>query len=310
MIVSPRGAALATRARPVLRAVPRLASALRWSVVTMLVLASSASAQTPPTVRLEQLTSPEVASAVAAGRTTALVPIGGTEQNGPHMALGKHNVRAQALAERIARVLGNALVAPVVAYVPEGSVAQPAAHMRFPGTISVPAETFRSVLESAARSLRLAGFRDIVFLGDHGGYQRDIALVAQRLNREWRGSGAQAHAMETYYRAAEVDFARILAQRGFSTDEIGTHAGLADTSLMLAIDPTLVRPERLASAGDPKQGAGVRGDPRRASAELGQAGVDTIITETVAAIRKATARTVEADQGRPRTAPVTPPARR
>ena len=73
---------------------------------------------------------------IVAGKTTVIVPIGGTEQNGPHMVLGKHNVRVKALAGKIAQALGNALVAPVVAYVPEGSIEPPTAHMRFPGTIT------------------------------------------------------------------------------------------------------------------------------------------------------------------------------
>ncbi|HZV92841.1 MAG TPA: creatininase family protein, partial [Caldimonas sp.] len=110
----------------------------------------------------------EVRDAIAAGRTTVIVPVGGTEQSGPHIALGKHNVRARLLAGRIARALGNALVAPVVAYVPEGSIDPPSGHMRFPGTISVSDAAFRGVLEGAARSLRRAGFRDIVLIGDHG----------------------------------------------------------------------------------------------------------------------------------------------
>ncbi|MEO7031112.1 MAG: creatininase family protein, partial [Herbaspirillum sp.] len=71
------------------------------------------------TVYIEQMTSPELRDRIAAGTTTILVPIGGTEQNGPHMVLGKHNVRASVLAGQIAQRLGNAVVAPVVSYVPE-----------------------------------------------------------------------------------------------------------------------------------------------------------------------------------------------
>ena len=93
-------------------------------------------------VYLEELTSPEVAAAVHSGKTTILVPIGGTEQNGGHIVLGKHNVRARILAGDIAERLGNALVAPVVAYVPEGAIEPPTGHMRQPGTISVPEEHF------------------------------------------------------------------------------------------------------------------------------------------------------------------------
>ncbi len=119
---------------------------------------------------LEKLTWTELRDLVAAGKATILVPIGGTEQNGPDMALGKHNMRAHLLAETIARTLGNALVAPVIAYVPEGGVIADGA-IRFPGTITVPDDVFEKTVEYAARSFRLHGFTDIVFLGDHGGYQ-------------------------------------------------------------------------------------------------------------------------------------------
>src|SRR6202012_4383517 len=111
---------------------------------------------------LEDLTWTELRDAIGAGKTTIIVPIGGTEQNGPAMALGKHNRRVKLLSQRIAVALGNALVAPVIAYVPEGSISPPTGHMRFPGTISVPEEAFDRILEYAARSFKLAGFRDIV----------------------------------------------------------------------------------------------------------------------------------------------------
>ncbi len=240
-------------------------------------------------LRLEDLTTTELRDAIGAGKTTILVPIGGTEQNGPHMALGKHNRRVQILAERIAQALGNALVAPVIAYVPEGGLEPPTAHMRFAGTITVPPATFVSVLESAARSFRLHGFRDIVFLGDHGGYQRELVTAAQRLNRRWAGDAARAHALPEYYRVVETGYPQALRARGLRDDEIGTHAGLADTALMLAVDPTLVRSEALASRGAGPMD-GVSGDPRRASAELGRIGVDLIVTQASEAIRNAAAR--------------------
>jgi creatinine amidohydrolase/Fe(II)-dependent formamide hydrolase-like protein len=244
----------------------------------------------PAIVQLEELTTTELAAEIAAGRTTILVPIGGTEQNGPHMALGKHNVRAKALAERIARELGNALVAPVIAYVPEGAIEPPTAHMRWPGTITIPEETFARLVESAARSFRHHGFRDIVLLGDHGGYQKIDRAVAAKLNREWMSARARVHAIDAYYEAAETDYPRMLRQRGYGEAEIGTHAGLADTSLALAIDPALVRAERMRSAEAVAKGNGVAGDPRRSSAELGQLGVDAIVARSVAQIRQAVAR--------------------
>src|ERR1700730_15134126 len=147
---------------------------LRAFVCAFLFAAAHAAfADAPASVFLEDLPSPELALRIRGGATTVIIPIAGTEQNGPHMALGKHNVRVRALSERIARTLGNAIVAPVIAYVPEGSVNPPTGHMRYPGSITLPPDAYRSVIDSAAKSLRLAGFRDIVFLGDSGDYQKD-----------------------------------------------------------------------------------------------------------------------------------------
>ena len=230
----------------------------------------------------------EVRDAIGAGRTTVIVPVGGTEQSGPHMALGKHNVRAHVLAGRIATQLGNALVAPVVAYVPEGSIEHPTGHMKFPGTITVSDSAFQGVIEGAARSLRQAGFRDIVLIGDHGGYQSQLQAVAAKLDREWAGTPARVHFIAEYYRTTGASFEKALRAHGLSAAQIGTHAGAADTSLMLAVDPTLVRTDRLAAV--PAAGDGTAGDPRPSSAALGQIGVDLIVARSVAAIRLAVAR--------------------
>ncbi len=254
----------------------------------VLAFASGASGKTPDTVFIEELTWIELRDQIAAGKTTILLPIGGTEQNGPHMVLGKHNVRARALAEKIARSLGNALVAPVLAYVPEGAIDPPTSHMRFPGTVTISPAAFEQVLDSAARSFKASGFRDVVFLGDHAGSQSAEANVAARLNREWKSMPARVHALPEYYAAATDGFARQLEKRGYTKGEIGTHAGLADTSLALAIDPQLVRSGELAAAHGAS--TGVYGDARRASVELGQSAIDAVVSQSVAAIRQATAR--------------------
>ena len=162
--------------------------------------------------------------------------------------------------------------------------------MRFPGTITMPDEVFEKVLEYAARSFKLHGFRDIVFLGDHGGYQRDEKIVADKLNREWAATPVRVHALPEYYRVTETSYVDALKSHGVRDDEIGSHAGLADTSLLLAVDPRLVRLDRLRASGKLGPADGVHGDPRRASAELGQLGVDLIVATSVDAIRKATSR--------------------
>ncbi|MDD5333932.1 MAG: creatininase family protein [Rhodoferax sp.] len=234
---------------------------------------------------LEELTWTELRDRVGTGATTVLVPIGGTEQNGPHMVLGKHNVRVHVLAGEIAQRLGNALVAPVIAYVPEGSIHPPAAHMRFAGTISISDASFEAMLEATARSFKQHGFRDVVFLGDHGGYQKNEEKVAQKLNREWsKDPACRVHALLDYYRVTETAYVAALRSKGYSDDEIGQHAGLADTSLALAVDKNLVRTELLASSAKATRQDGVLGDPRKSSAELGQLGVEQIVQTSVAAI--------------------------
>lgn len=231
------------------------------NVAAVLLAIAALQTQAAPSVFLEEHTWIEVRGAVAAGKTIAIVPIGGTEQNGPHMALGKHNVRARELARRVAQKLGNALVAPVVAYVPEGALDPPSGHMRYPGTITIPADAFEKTLESAARSLLRHGFHHVVLLGDHGGYRDSMDRVAARI----RG----VHSLPEYYREME-------------------HAGAEDTALALAIDPALVRADGLASVTP--NADGVRGDPRGATRDRGNELAREIVDRTAAAIGKISRR--------------------
>ena len=271
-----------------------LALSLTLTLSLTLALASFDGGAAPApvgSVQLEELSWTELRERIAAGATTALVPLGGTEQNGPHMALGKHNVRVRWLAGRIAEKLGDAIVAPVLPYVPEGNIAPPSEHMRWPGTLSIPAPAFEAVLTATARSLRAHGFCQVVLLGDHGGYRASMERVATALNREWSGersagSRCRVHALTEYYRASSADFDAALKARGFAADEIGQHAGLADTSLTLAVDPALVRMDVAQARPRGMSADGVTGDPRRASAELGRPGIEHIIEVSVAAIRE------------------------
>jgi creatinine amidohydrolase/Fe(II)-dependent formamide hydrolase-like protein len=232
-------------------------------VFALLALLASlgAAAQATRTLVLEDLTWIELRDEIARGKTIILVPIGGTEQNGRHMALGKHNARVKVLAERIARELGNALIAPAIVYTPEE-----AGHLKYPGTIGIPDSAFESTLEAAARSFQRHGFRDVVFLGDHGGYRTALNRAVERLNREWKGTRVRAHALPEYYEAQD-------------------HAGAADTSLTLATNPALVRSPLPSQAGE-----GATGMPREASLQQGLAAVDRIISRSVSAIRRASAR--------------------
>ena len=252
-----------------------------------LCLCGPALAQTPDTVFLDQLTWVEARDAISGGKTTIIIPTGGTEQGGPHVVLGKHNYRVPVFADAIARQLGNALVAPTMAYVPEGGLDPATGHMRFPGTISLPDPVYRQVLEYAARSLKLHGFKNIVFLGDSGGNQPGQTAVAATLNAEWAGSDVRVHTFFNYYRGDTEGDAALMMQRGIRKEEIGDHADVRDTSLLLATAPALVRMNKL-QAGDGKNG--VVGDPRHASAEIGRVLIEKTVTRTVKEIQDSIAK--------------------
>ena len=244
---------------------------------------SGAVADAPDTVFLEELTWTEVRDAIDNGTTSIIVPTAGTEQNGPHVVLGKHKYRINAGSERIARALGNALVAPVISYVPEGKIDPPSGNMNFAGTISIPDPVFRSLLEYTARSLKVHGFTDILFIGDSGGNQAGMKDVARSLSNEWAADRVRVHYISDWY--TSTDFDAWLIDQGETVEAIGTHAGLLDTALLLAVAPEHVRTDNM-SPGRGFDVDGVTGDPTRATAEIGAVGMDFYFAAAMKQIRE------------------------
>jgi len=266
----------------------------------LLVAAQALEAQTPPTNYIEELTWTEIRDALAAGKTTAIVPIGGTEQNGPHMVMGKHNYIITFSAGLMAERLGNALIAPTLQYVPEGDYNRPNWADK-PGVISLPSPDYDSVLDAAARSLAAHGFTDILFIGDSGGNQNGMTNVANALNAEWAAAGAQARvfALTDFYRRGADDYrAWMLARYGYTDEMVGGHAGISDTSQMLYVYPQGIRlHKRLPGGGSPD--AGVTGDPTLATAEIGQMGIQFKVNAGLAHYR-ALQRELRGTGGAPR----------
>ncbi|GGJ15922.1 creatininase family protein [Neoroseomonas lacus] len=263
---------------------------LRAVLLAGLVLPMVARAQpVPDSLDIADMTWIEVRDAVASGHRTAIVPSGGIEQNGPHMILGKHDHIVRANALRIARELGDALVVPVLSYSPQGRFDPPEGNLRFPGTIGVTDEAFAAMLEGIARSLRATGFRTICFLADNGPSQRPQERLAARLTAEWRGEGVRVIAVERYYAAIAQQDDWLRAQ-GETTASIGTHAGIGDTSELMAIHPAGVDLSRLPSRLDTLQSLGATGDPSRASAARGETMLAMRIAAAVAQIRAAQGR--------------------
>jgi creatinine amidohydrolase len=252
-------------------------------------LTTLASAQrAPDTVLLEELTWPEVRDLISSGKTSVIIATAGTEQKGPHMAMGEHKFVLEHTTDKIARALGNALVAPIITYVPEGSWESPRGHMTKAGTITLPNDRFMVLLENAARSLKAGGFKDIILIGDSGGNQEGMKTVAEKLNTEWKGTGFRAHFIGDYYTKSQADIMKYLVGRGFTEGQVGSHAGMTDTSQLMAIDPSLVRPDKFAPGGG-SENSGVTGDPTKATAELGRAQLKIKIDNAVAQIRASVA---------------------
>jgi creatinine amidohydrolase len=228
--------------------------------------AISVHAQSPDTVFLEDLTWTELRDLVNAGTTTVIIPTGGTEQNGPHMVLGKHNFLVKHKAGEIAKQVGQTVVAPVMAYVPEGDVDPPTGHMRFTGTITTPQDVFAKVLEFAARSFKQHGFRDIALLGDSGGNQAAQKLVAEALNKEWASTPVRVHHLTDYYPGPGDAW---LKTQGESDETIGSHASIHDTASLLLLNPAMLRFSK-AAPGKPGDGSGVTGNPARSTVEYGR----------------------------------------
>lgn len=187
-----------------------------------------------PSVHIEDLTWTEVHRSLhEKGYDTIIIPTGGTEQNGPHVILGKHNYVVRYTTGEIAERLGETLVAPVMAYVPEED------HMPWPGTVSVSEKVFADLLTSAAESYVAHGFKNILFIGDSGGNQETQDKVARKLNKKWRKDNITVAHIDNYY--SGHDQTGWLLERGYTQEEIGNHAGIRDTSEMKFVHPDGVR---------------------------------------------------------------------
>ncbi len=254
--------------------------------------ATGPAGRAPDTVFLEDLTWAEVRDLVKAGTTTVIIGTAGTEQKGPHMVDGEHKFVMQFTADKVARALGRTLVAPVVAYVPEGSWDNPGGHMGKPGTITLPEDRFVELLVSAGRSLKAGGFTTVLFLGESGGNRTGMRTAATRLNELWK-EAARAFWIDDYYTKSHADQNKhITDTMGIPADQIGGHANLLDTSEMLFVDPKHVRRNKLAPGGG-YPNSGVSGDPTKSSAALGKVFIQMKIDNAVAQIKGLMAGTLQ-----------------
>ena len=234
----------------------------------------------------------EVRDRIAEGSTTVIIPTGGIEENGPFLATGKHNLILEGLCPRLAAELGNALCAPIVKFVPEGSIEPPSGAMLYPGSISVRDDTYIELLDDIASSLKQAGFADIVFIGDSGGNQRGMRAVAERLNDRWQDEVARAHFVVEFYSPGWEDTERYTEEMlGVAeTASDGYHDDIWVTAMMAVTDPEQIRYRQRLDAGLASIN-GVDLQPLRETMELGSKMLDFRARYTADVIR----RTLAAD---------------
>ncbi len=238
------------------------------------------------TVFLEDLTWMEVRDVMATGTDTVIIATGGIEQNGPYIVTGKHNYVLKGATQLIANKLGKTLVAPIVAYVPEGDIDPPSLHMKYPGSISLREETFQAMLTDICASFKTTGFKRIILLGDSGGNQPGMKAVAENLNKKWGGQPQVIYVPEFYNYG---NISGWLESQGIRQEPEGLHDDFGMSAQLLSIDPKTIRTEQRIKAGKFRIN-GVDLAPQEKTVEWGRRILDYRTDKAVAAIKAASAK--------------------
>ena len=255
---------------------------------------------------MERMTWKEVEARLAAGVDAVILPIGTTEQHGPHMPLDTDCIIARSLAERVAAQAEadglSVLVAPTL------NVTLSWYHMQFPGSMRLSTPTFLEVFKEVVESLHHHGIRNVIALNGHGG---NVAALTVAVNYYLEQTGRRVFLAQWWELAGDV----------VSTVEgPGIHAEEAETSIALAVGQRVLMDEVTIEAwdrGDAVKEAGhtwsslgkysltakgpgvtvpmdmlrditesgVVGDARRATPELGQRIIDAFIPRLVTVVR-------------------------
>jgi creatinine amidohydrolase len=240
------------------------------------------------TVFMEDMTWLEIRNAMKAGKTTVILPAGGLEASGPFLVLDKHQRMLHGSTDIIARKLGNALIAPVIRYVPpdDGN------RGNYLGDFNISLTAYKSTLSDICTALKNDGFKEIVLIGDHQGAQRGMKEVAEELSQKWTGGSTGIHYIAEYYdRRAVGEYVK--TKLGITEGRGGFGDNYYNTSILLAVSPESARLQERTEAHQLTVN-GVNIEPVQKTVENGKAILQIQTDQTVKAIQKAIAE----DQGR------------
>ncbi len=245
---------------------------------------------------MERMTSREIHEHVVSGFRTAIIPMGSVEAHGEHLPINTDSVVSRYLAELVADRLGKTLVAHTLSL-------GHAPRTQFAGTISIPVETVLDVLRAYLSALQRDGFTNVVLIPMHAENFQMLALFSPMLAMEF----PNLKVIPSLDVASMLESRNaIAAEHKISADEAGWHAGAAETSEMLAIDPDLVRmsyavrgylgpsgfgrslPETLRAGWAVLDPNGVMGDPTKSNEEFGREVLDRLADELATLVRAAT----------------------
>lgn len=188
-------------------------------------------------------------AALDPARTVALLPVGATEQHGPHLPLSTDTDLAAAVADRALSHLPED--GPTVLILPAQPVGRSIEHADFPGTLTLSAETLIALWRDIGAGVAAAGLRRMMFFNGHGGNVSTMDIVA----RDLRAAHGLSTAHTSWYVLAE-------AEASLDADELthGIHGGALETAAMTALRPDAVR--RVALADFPSAGRNMAGTNR------------------------------------------------
>lgn len=242
---------------------------------------------------MENMTWKDIKEAMESGYKNVAIGIGSIEQHGPHLPITTDTHLGDIVAERVARKIGRTLVAPTI---------RPGCsnhHIDFPGTISLRSEVLAGIIDDYVEAYVHHGFRNIILLPTHGGNFETVKEAKRRLSDRYERK-AKIYA---YYGHFLPAFNSACEKFGFTPEQSGIHAGLAETSFMLAFKPKLVRMDRAKTGWLGKfdeelekrihtkgikaiSEIGVLGDPIGSTAQIGKSVLDALIEMLVESLKE------------------------